>query len=51
MYCNRASTHWYTMDKATPLNRRKPPKQAQFPDALGRIGTCASQLIMSIALQ
>jgi hypothetical protein len=27
MYCNRADTHyWYTMDKATPPDHRKPPK-------------------------
>ena len=27
-YCNRADTHWYTMDKTTSPDRRKPPKQA-----------------------
>jgi predicted dehydrogenase len=25
-YCNRAGTHWYTMDKAIPPDHRKPPK-------------------------
>ena len=44
-YCNRASTHWYTMDKATPPDHRKPPKQAQFPDAQGRASMCASKLV------
>ena len=44
-YCNRASTHWYAMDKATPQNHPKPPKQAKFPDALGRLRTCASKLV------
>jgi hypothetical protein len=45
MYCNRADTHWYTMDKATPPDHRKPPKQAQFPDAPGLARTCASKLV------
>src|SRR5215211_8170042 len=45
-YCNRASTHWYTMDKVLPPGRGKPPKQAQFPDAPGRPGTRASKLVM-----
>jgi hypothetical protein len=31
-YCNRADTHWYTMDKVIPPDHRKPPKRAQFPD-------------------
>jgi len=26
MYCNRAGTHWYTMDKGKSPDRRKPPK-------------------------
>jgi len=46
-YCNRADTHWYVMDKATPPDSRKPPKQAQFPDAPVRARTCASKLVMS----
>src|SRR5829696_10434767 len=46
-YCNRADTQWYTMDKATPPDRRKPPKKAQLPDAVGRAGTSASKLVMS----
>ena len=25
-YCNRADTPWYTMDKVTPPDHRKPPK-------------------------
>jgi predicted dehydrogenase len=25
-YCNRADTHWYTMDKTTSLDYRNPPK-------------------------
>ena len=44
-YCNRASTRWYTMDKATPSDYRKPPKQVRFPDAVGRPRTYASQLV------
>jgi len=39
-YCNRTATfsdtHWYTMDKATLQDHRKPHKQAPFPDTLGR---------------
>jgi hypothetical protein len=27
-YCNRADTHCYAMDKATPSDRRNPPQQA-----------------------
>src|SRR5215212_7751924 len=27
-YCNRADTHWYTMDKPIPPDRRKSRKQA-----------------------
>ena len=46
-YCNRADTHWYTMDKGKPPDRRKPPKEAQFPDTVGRARTCASKLVMS----
>jgi hypothetical protein len=46
MYCNRADTHWYTMDKVIPPDHRKPPKQAQFPDASGRARTPASKLVM-----
>ena len=40
-----SDTHWYTMDKPIPLYRRKPPKQAQFPDTLGWVRTCASKLV------
>jgi hypothetical protein len=43
--CNRASTRWYTIDKVTPPDHRKPPKQARFPDTLGRTRTYASKLI------
>jgi hypothetical protein len=25
-YCNRADTHWYTTDKVTRPDHRKPPK-------------------------
>jgi hypothetical protein len=32
-YCNRADTHWYTMDKVMPPDHQKPPKQAELPDA------------------
>ena len=28
-YCNRADTHWYTMDKPTPPIHRNPHKQAE----------------------
>jgi hypothetical protein len=45
IYCNRADTHWYTMDKVTPLDHPKPPKQARFPDAQGRTRTHASKLV------
>src|SRR5829696_7245524 len=45
IYCNRADTHWYTMDKVTPLDHPKPPKQARFPDAPGRTRTHASKLV------
>jgi hypothetical protein len=44
-YCNRADTHWYTMDKVRAPDHRKPPKQAQFPDAVGQARTCASKLV------
>jgi hypothetical protein len=44
-YCNRADTRWYTLDKTTPLENRKPPKQAQFPDAPVRARTYASKLV------
>src|SRR5215208_7993138 len=44
-YCNRADTHWYTLDKAIPPDQRKPPKQVQFPDAPVRAGTYASKLV------
>ena len=33
------------MDKSTPPDHRKPPKEAQFPDAVGRARTCASKLV------
>jgi hypothetical protein len=46
-YCNRADTHCYAMDKEIPPDRRKPPKQAGFPDALGRASMYASKLVMS----
>jgi hypothetical protein len=46
-YCNRADTCWYRMDKGTPPDQPKPPKQAQFPDAPVRARTCASKLLMS----
>src|ERR671916_948461 len=46
-HCNRASTRWYTMDKVRLPDRGKPPKQAQFPDAVGRASTYASKLVMS----
>ena len=49
-YCNRASTHWYAMDKVTPPDRRKPPKQAQFPDAPVRARTYASKLVAGAGL-
>ena len=26
IYCNRADTHWYTMDKTTAPDNPKPPK-------------------------
>jgi hypothetical protein len=45
IYCNRADTHWYTMDKVTPLDHPKPPKQARFPDTPGRTRTHASKLV------
>jgi hypothetical protein len=44
-YCNRASTHRYTVDKAIPPDHRKPPKQAQFPDVVERARTYASKLV------
>jgi|SRR5215211_1116582 hypothetical protein len=44
-YCNRADTHWYTMDKSTPSDHRKCPKQARFPDAQGRARMYASKLV------
>jgi hypothetical protein len=47
-YCNRASTCWYTMDKATPQDHRNPPKYAQFPDAPVRASMYASKLVMSL---
>jgi hypothetical protein len=40
-----SDTHWYTMDKATPPNHRKPPKYADSPDAVGWARTCASKLV------
>ena len=42
-----SDTHWYTMDKATPLDHRKLPKQAQFPDTPGLARTYSSKLVMS----
>ena len=44
-YCNQASTRWYTMDKATLPARRRPPKQALFPDTVGRASMYASKLV------
>src|ERR671913_2105236 len=44
-YCSRADTHWYTMDKVRPPDHPKPPKQAQFPDAVGRASMYASKLV------
>jgi hypothetical protein len=44
-YCNRAGTHWYTMDKVRLPDRREPPKQAQFPDAPVRASIYASKLV------
>ena len=49
-YCNRADTHWYTMDKGKPPDHRKPPKQAQFPDAPGWARTYASKLLGGAAV-
>ena len=46
-YCNLADTGGYALDKAIPPDLQKPPKQAQFPDAVGRAGTSASKLVMS----
>ena len=44
-YCNRASTHWYAMDKTIALDHPTPPKNAQFPDTVGRARTYASKLV------
>ena len=44
-YCNRAGMHWYTMDKVRLPDRRKPPKQARFPDAPVRARTHSSKLV------
>jgi hypothetical protein len=30
IYCNRADTHWYTMDKVRLPDRRKPPNKRNF---------------------
>jgi hypothetical protein len=46
-YCNRAGTHWYTMDKEKPPDHRKPPTQAEFPDAPVQARTWSSKLVMS----
>src|SRR5918999_5222842 len=42
-----SDTRWYTTDKVRPPDHRKPPKQAQFPDAVGRASMYASKLVMS----
>ena len=47
-YCNRADTHWYTTDTSLALAHRKPPKQAQFPDAPVRARTHSSKLVMRV---
>jgi hypothetical protein len=44
-YCNQADTHWYTIDKATPPDDRKPPKQAPYSDAPVQARTYASKLV------
>jgi hypothetical protein len=46
-YCNLADTGGYALDKAIPPDLQKPPKQAQFPDTVGRAGTSASKLVVS----
>jgi hypothetical protein len=44
-YCNRADTHWYTLDKAISPEHRKPHKQAGKPDAPVQASMCASKLV------
>ena len=44
-YCNRADTHWYTLDKAISPEHRKPHKQAGKPDAPVRASMYASKLV------
>jgi hypothetical protein len=36
------------VDKLPCQEYRKPPKQAQFPDTVGRAGTYASKLVMRL---
>jgi hypothetical protein len=50
-YCNQADAHWYTMDKATPLDLRKPAKQAELPDAVRRARTWVSKLVEHVAVR
>ena len=45
-----SDTHWYAMDKATSLDDPKPPKKAQFRDALVRARTRASKLVAGAGL-
>ena len=44
-YCNRTDTGWCVTDTRLAQSRRKPPKQAQFPDTVGRARTCSCKLV------
>ena len=46
-YYNRASIGYYVADTCDLPKRRKPPKQAQFPDVPGWARTYSSKLVMS----
>jgi hypothetical protein len=53
--CNRAGLTatvlqpgWYATDTSSALVHRKPPKQAQLPDALGEASMYASKLVMRL---